>query len=697
MFATIKVKTHGMRILPILAAMMALLAMTAACERHGTDGGDSDRLRTHRLRQIDDSVVRLAPSALPSIMRGMANATDSLSYYEYYLRLTCYYWLSDKPERADSCIRRIERFCQRQLDGNGCDDTESRERVNALLAGALSCKAAVNHNFHRDEKGTVRLYHEVLRLLTESNRKDELPKTCANMADAYIQCNDIPEAARWYRRALFLVDSLRLPERENITLYMGLAQIYLTLGDNDNALKYYKATEKHMADMTPSMQAYYLCNFGNFYYFTHNYRQSLAMFLRMKRLLEGHGMQNNFDMYLCKVNLADVYLNMDSTERARECLDDAEPFFRRMGDATAIYYCNTIRIGLAVHEAKYTEVERIVQTESRQQRESVPYNMVTIRNKYIMGYYEATHNYAMAYATLREDIKYNDSLEHNRSNMRSAEIMARFRNDTLQLHHELALEHKNATIQRTTMLAAAVLAAAVIMGLVTLAWTLHLRKRRFEDQMNIVNLKLVNMRNRISPHFVFNVINNKIISSDNKEATELTALTRLIRANLDMSMQACITLESEVEYLKKYVEVERYLLGDDFCFTLNIDSDVRLGSIYVPSMFLQILTENAIVHGLRGWEGHKQLDISIRREPVSPDTADGKAMQTVICVADNGPGFNLGGVKKNTGLSVITQTIAITNERNRNKMRFEIHNIAGSDGHTKGCKAVLKVPDGIKF
>ena len=51
-----------------------------------------------------------------------------------------------------------------------------------------------------------------------------------------------------------------------------------------------------------------------------------------------------------------------------------------------------------------------------------------------------------------------------------------------------------------------------------------------------MNLKLNNARNRISPHFVFNVLNNKIVKSDNKEANEWLELTKLIRANLDMSL-----------------------------------------------------------------------------------------------------------------------------------------------------------------
>ena len=108
--------------------------------------------------------------------------------------------------------------------------------------------------------------------------------------------------------------------------------------------------------MTPTMQSYYLCSCGNFYYFTKDYPSALKMFLRMKRQLEDNKLQDHFDMYLCKINLADVYLNLDSLAQSERLLDEVEPFFRRVGDVTAKYYCNTIRIGLAVLPSRLTNL-----------------------------------------------------------------------------------------------------------------------------------------------------------------------------------------------------------------------------------------------------------------------------------------------------------------------------------------------------
>lgn len=611
-----------------------------------------------------------------------------MEYYEYLLRLANFYWLSDRPERADTLINRIINFVNRQDNGYYAQhNIYSTPRLNTMMASALSCKAARNHNFHRDPGKTLQFYKESYRLYQHSDNEKELPFVCANIADAYIQLNDIPNAARCYRRALFLVDSLKQPEHSNITLYMGLAQIYLTLNDFETAKHYYDETERFFDLMLPPMQAYYVNNLGNYYYFRKDYHKALDTFLRLKRVIIKNGMQNNFDMYLCKVNLADVYLNLNQTDSAQHYLDEVEPFFRKNGDPAGIYYCNTIRIGIATKRGDFNEVRRVANGDKDGEKD-VQYSMVNIRNRYMRQFYEHTNNYRMAYETLKRDQSYTDSLEHNRSNMRSAEIMARFRADTLQLHHDLALEHKNAEIQRAHTMTRGAILTAVVLVLLLIMWYMYTRKKQLQNQVNIMNLKLNNVRNRISPHFMFNVLNNKIVNSGEKEASELMELARFIRTNLDMSSQPYMMLDKELEFVQQYIRVERYLLGDDFKFNIDVADDADIAKVKIPSMFLQILTENAIVHGLKGMEGEKRLRIYIAREN----------NLTIISVEDNGPGFNARrALKKGTGLGIISQTIAVTNERNKQKMRFEISNREDSNNQIIGCKATLKIPDCITF
>lgn len=676
--------------LSIHAALLAALAvsiLTVGCGGRSTRAdAESDSARIARLRQIDDSVMTLAPSAQRLITEGMRTAPDSMTLYEYRLRQAHLYSLSDTPERSKSYVDGILRFADEQRKQKL--NKKQTRRLNTLVAGAYNCRAAYYHNFHRNKDQAVELYKSAYHLLAQSDSKHNMPKVCANLADAYIYDNDLPKAAQWYRRALFLVDSLSLPEKENITLYMGLAQIYLSMHDFDTALHYYKATENYFQLMSPPMQAYFLNNFGNYYYFRKDYPHALEKFLRMKRTIERHGMQNNFDMYLCKVNLADVYLNMDSISRAEQCLNEVEPYFRKRHDLTALHYCKTIRIGIATRTGNTAAAQHIIDSNDETENHPVQYSLANLRNIYLQRYYEKVGDYRRAYTLMNEISEYNDSLEHNHSNMRSAEIMARFTSDTLKLHHDLTIEHKNATIEKTQKQLLLSIAIVLLLMLLFALWIMQSKRKQMKAQMDIMNLRLNIVRNRISPHFVFNVLNNKIVNAGRVDDTELLDLTRLIRTNLDMSRQPAVKLAEELDFVEKYIRVERFMLGDDFAWRINVAADVDREKVLVPSMFLQILTENAIIHGLKGWDGHKELTIEVHRE----------LHTTVINVSDNGPGFSTfnGTFKKKTGLGIIAQTVAINNEHNKNKIRFEITNIE-HDGNVCGCRATVRVPDGVKF
>ncbi len=651
-----------------------LLVVLLGCQRPAESGKTEEERKV--LACIDDSVEAMSAHAPEIIRKALASATDSLTYYKYYVRKAKYFCLSATPDSMYPILDQTISYCKLQ---------PATERRNSLLAYAYNCKAIAYHNYRKNPDEVIRLYKDATTLLANSDAKDQLPKVCANLGDAYIFKSQLPEAAACYRRALFLVDSLGLPSSENITLYLGLATIYLQLNDFETSLKYYQQTEKYFSQMSVGMQAYYLNNYGNYYYYTKNYKASLQKFLAMKAFLEKHHKTDTFDMYLCKLNLADVYLNLDKVALSEKYLDEIEPWFAENGNEVSIYYVNSIRIGQAVKQGNMAKVKDILSHEKGS--DSMEFSLRQIRNRYLRKYYEAIGDYRGAYDNLRTDVQQNDSLEHNRIKMRASEIMDRFAQDTIRLHHNLEMEHKNAVIQRAYATMVAIVSLVVVVILIFALLVMRSRKRNAQDKMRNMQLRLACVRNRISPHFVFNVLNGKILKSNEHDANDLLDLTKLIRANLDLSCRLDVTLREELDFVKRYVDVEKQLVGDDFEFAINIDESVNIDQVRIPSMFVQILVENAFVHGLKGWDGHKIIHIGISKE--------GK--NTCIKVRDNGPGFDIRSVgKKRTGLNVITQTIVIVNERNKNKMNFSLNN-EQENGKAVGCVATIVIPDNIKL
>ena len=660
--------------------LLPLLLLFASCQKSAEE--NADRQRIEQLHQLDELLNAQSPQAMKEIEKGMQQAGDSLAFYEYYVRKGRWFCQSATPDSTVGYIDRTIRFALYQPE---------TPRRNGILAYAYNCQGINYHNFHRKADEVVSLYRSAYAYSMRSDVQHQTPSICANMGDAYLFKNQLSEAASWYRRALFLVDSLQLPKEENVSLYVGLATIYLKLNDFDASLKCYQQTESYLSQMPLGMQAYYLNNYGNYYYYKKDYANSLRKFLQLKQLLEKNNKADCFDMYLCKLNMADVYLNMDSISQSERYLSESETFMVANHDVEAVYYCNTIHIGQDVKKGDMADVARIMNREKSlfgdDVNNLVAFNLRQIRNQYLQQYYLATGNYRMAFENLREDMQKNDSLEHNRINMRASEIMDRFTQDTLKLHHELVLEHKTAQLSQTRFIALMVVMLILLVCMFFVIKSMLSGKRLEESRHRVLQLKLEGARNRISPHFVFNVLNNKILHADKAEANELMGLVSLIRSNLDLSCQAKVTLAAEIGFVKQYLAVESPLMGDDFVFSLEIAPEVDVEKTYIPSMFVQILVENALVHGLRGWEGRKTLQVKLARK--QPD-------YTVVSVKDNGKGFDIRRKgKKRTGLGIITQTLAVVNERNSHKMTFSLQNMKAEDGSVAGCLAQVCIPDGF--
>lgn len=578
--------------------------------------------------RINDSILRLDSLSLRLCDSIMAATDDSLTYYDYYILKGRYYLLSATPDSALHYARRTRDFMEKQ---------PSTSRTRGIKAIANSTEASFYHLLRHNPQEAIRLNTLAYRQIIDSDLKYYAPEIAANLADAYISVDNLPEGAKWYRRALLLVDSLDLPKTKNITLYMGLGQIYTSMNDFSSARYYYEMSERQFDMMKPNMQSYFLNNYGNYFYFKHDYANALSTFRRLQKHIKDSGAGDTYDMYLCKVNLA----------------------------------------GILASEGKVGEYNQSIKN---------------IRSRYMRWYYEKTGNYKMAYEDLLKNIAQNDSLEHNRTHMKAAEIMMRYTEDTLKLHHQLEINEKNAEVNKSKatlwlfVSIALALASFIVCGIITL------RKRKLQTRMEILTLRLNNARQRISPHFVFNVLNTRIGPTANEETDVLLRLTKLIRSSLDMTGKSWVTLREELHFIRDYIALERTLVGEDFGLTIVAPDEKTQEEVKLPAMFIQILVENAIKHGLKCIAGHKQLDISISCSDA----------MTYIEVDDNGPGFDIrrtDNKRTKNGLDIIRQTISIVNQENHGtaKMHFSISNREDDNGNICGCRATLRIPRNIKY
>ena len=142
------------------------------------------------------------------------------------------------------------------------------------------------------------------------------------------------------------------------------------------------------------------------------YKEALKQFVRLEKLHERLDMGKSYSMFICKVNMADVLLNLNRLDEAEKYVTEADTFFTACDDAVALYYTHSVELGLAMKRGNMAEAHRLASLDDTP--ESVEPGLKAIRNKYKREYYEATGNYRMAFKNLSREMHETDSLVNNR-------------------------------------------------------------------------------------------------------------------------------------------------------------------------------------------------------------------------------------------------------------------------------------------
>jgi PAS domain S-box-containing protein len=144
-----------------------------------------------------------------------------------------------------------------------------------------------------------------------------------------------------------------------------------------------------------------------------------------------------------------------------------------------------------------------------------------------------------------------------------------------------------------------------------------------EKEMLAVNkqigeLRLMALRSAMNPHFVFNCLNSiqyYIMENDQVNAVMyLSTFSKLIRLILNNSVKNRVRLADEIEMLKHYVTLEAIRFENKFDFEINIDPEIDVESIEIPSMLIQPYVENSILHGLcnKKEKGLLKMSVSVK-------------------------------------------------------------------------------------
>ena len=220
-------------------------------------------------------------------------------------------------------------------------------------------------------------------------------------------------------------------------------------------------------------------------------------------------------------------------------------------------------------------------------------------------------------------------------------------------------------------------------------------RKKIEQEMAIAENELKALRSQMNPHFIFNSLNSIqhfVISNNSEKASKyLNKFSKLIRLILSHSEKQLITLAEEIELLKLYVELEQVRFEGKFSLIFEIEKDLDIDFIELPTMLIQPFVENAILHGLAPKEGKGILKISFTN-----------SNSNIICIVeDDGIGrkksYSMKGTGNSNNLSMATKNtterIELLKKINDKEYSFVIFDL--EENQKSGTRVEITFPNDI--
>lgn len=533
------------------------------------------------------------------------------------------------------------------------------EKNEFAIARAKSLKSWFISYQTRYEEG-LKLAHEAMQLQEKAmNDSFGLARTYMRIALLYIHFEKLDECEKYFAKSERIFEEMRDTQ--------GLDMVYNNVGamnsdrDPQKAIQYYKRSlslRKQIKDYE-FWVAYSYYNIGSAY-------------LRIPL----------FDSAYHYLSLAEyTFIN----EAHREVppmvvLGFASYYFDIESYSKALEYCE---IGLArAKERNHTEM--IIEA---------THIMAETLNK--LG------KHAQAYETLKsyEELKNNFDSINNAAQVAELELKynsAKKEQQIAQLESDKALHESELKQARWTNITISILAILLVLSAIFLFGRHQQKQKLHASQLEarLAEIRLIALRAQMNPHFIFNCINTAqyfVINAEKEAAYDYLAnFAKLLRMVLENSGKTFVPLEDEIKQIRLYIELELIRFNEKFSYSISMDEDLENGVYEVPSMILQPLVENAILHGILNKEEDipGKIDIELKLKD-----------DTIQCIiTDNGVGRKRAEEIKRKK-SVHYQAVALPNIQERLSILYKstdsrIHYFIEDvyDKEETGTRVILQLP-----
>ena len=208
-------------------------------------------------------------------------------------------------------------------------------------------------------------------------------------------------------------------------------------------------------------------------------------------------------------------------------------------------------------------------------------------------------------------------------------------------------------------------------------------------QQQVSELERSALQAQMNPHFIFNCLNsiqNFILTNEKKKAVEFLArFARLVRHNLNASVQGKVTLAEEIQILDNYLALERERFNQKIDYHITVEEGLEEEEITFPPLLIQPYVENAVIHGLAKKEGGGTVGIHFSR--------DNGAL--AVTIRDNGLGFRQeegqapAGRHSSVGMTITQKRLELLGSAAGEAVQVEV--LRGEGGEVLGTEVWVRI------
>ena len=654
----------------IIAVCLVAVTTFVGCKQSKIGNNDD----AQQFDSIFGNLLAQSPAKAYAMTDSLLCSTDDSCQYYYILS---YQAISRLAQNSDvkSFARQsqnIESYLNRNIEDSLCPKWRVTKR------NVLKFKGLVYH--HQKMMDSSMFY---LSQVPNYELPKQLPMAYLNLADSYNQSGQYVKGAEMSRHAMQANDSLGKPVPPEL-IYLSLGFSYLKINEFDQAKLYFDKSRDFLNRMTEADKYILANNYGNLYYYIENYNKALKYF----KLAYNHAKNISYqsiDNIVPVYNLAEIYILLNEPDSAKMCLDGIDKTLKGYDIPVFREHLLTLKLAYNLICKNYPSAKAVI---DNMQKDILPIDLHIIRDKYVQEYYEKTGGYKDAYRLSQINRQLGDSLHRKADKSKIADIYLRYKQDTTIIAQEKRIAMKEGEMQKNRIIWIFIVIVTII-GAVSI----YLRMRRQRTEMirkhmeKLIKIRMENVRNCLTPHFSFNIINHEIENyhEDDPHRKNLISLCKILRRSVEATDKITQTLAEELEFVNAYIQLETNS-WNDFEYKLNIADGIDIQKITIPTMFIQIPVENAIKHGLKGVDGCRRLHVTIEKN--SPNIT--------IVIENNGLTYQPKMITSNTGtgLKVIYQTILFLNSIKSDTVHFHIGQgtMPGSTPNRAGTKVMITIP-----